>query len=135
MTGEKIHLSELIERFKDKSEAIDDPLQIDDNTFIDLDESFRLINHSCNPTAGIQNTNELIAIRDIEPGEEITYNYSTTVSIDNKWKMKCHCQSKECLKIIGNILSLPKEKVMYYYTCNALPQHIIRQLKNINYFL
>ena len=45
-----------------------------------------LINHSCNPNSGIKKIEDrfiLIAIRNIRGGEEITWDYSTTMAEDN----------------------------------------------------
>jgi uncharacterized protein len=40
------------------------------------------------------------AIRDIKKGEEITYDYATSETLNN-WKMECKCGSKNCRKIIS----------------------------------
>ena len=47
--------------------------------------SRRLVNHSCDPNCGLVGAVILVAMRDIEPGEEITFDYamcdrSTTTS-------------------------------------------------------
>ncbi len=68
------------------------------------------INHSCNPNSGLIIKNEkvnLIAIKNIKNGKEITYDYSTTINEDN-WKMRCNCGSKICRKIIKDFKYLPK---------------------------
>lgn len=39
------------------------------------DEQGRFINHSCNPSVRIKG-NKVIALRDIDPLKEITFNYS-----------------------------------------------------------
>lgn len=57
-----------------------------------------LINHSCNPNAGFSDDSILIAIRDIAPGEQVTFDYST-VGADG-WEMDCLCGEKECRKRI-----------------------------------
>ena len=55
-------------------------------------------NHSCNPNAGINGQIFLVAMREIEPGEEITFDYAFC-ELD-KPPFKCHCGSQNCRKII-----------------------------------
>src|SRR3989338_6474480 len=50
------------------------PMQIADETYIDLQEPGVLANHSCNPNAGIKDATYLIALKDIVPDEEIMYD-------------------------------------------------------------
>jgi hypothetical protein len=57
------------------------------------------INHSCAPTCGISGDRNLVAIRDILIGEEITYDYAMTDSVqyDN---FHCRCSSKGCRRLV-----------------------------------
>ncbi len=57
------------------------------------------VNHSCDPTCGFHGQLTLIALRDIEKGEEITFDYAMTDmgSENDGWSdMKCLCCSKKC---------------------------------------
>jgi hypothetical protein len=68
-----------------------------------------LINHSCAPNAGLRFTGDevtLVAIHAIAPGEEISWDYSTTLSASD-WYMVCQCRSPECRRVIGNFDTLP----------------------------
>jgi SET domain-containing protein len=59
------------------------------------------VNHSCNPNAGINGQILLVARRDIQPGEEITFDYGTTDADSNPvWRMKCYCGAANCRKMI-----------------------------------
>ena|SRR3989338_5093247 len=69
-TGKEISLQEAIA----KGELQSDVLQITDKKYIDLEEPGVFVNHSCNPNTGITKSLMLIAIRNISPGEEITYH-------------------------------------------------------------
>ena len=51
-----------------------------------------LINHSCDPNVGVGD--DMIAIRDIASGEELTYDYVMTDS--GNYDMECKCGSKNC---------------------------------------
>jgi hypothetical protein len=51
-------------------------------------ETDDFINHSCDPNTGLKFTNAgilLVAIKNIEIGDEITWDYSTTL-FENSWK-------------------------------------------------
>jgi len=64
-------------------------------------------NHSCDPNAGIVRDVLLVAMRDIERDEEITFDYSMITA--DGWTMECRCGSPSCRKIIGNYKDLPDE--------------------------
>lgn len=55
-------------------------LQVDEDMFIcsTVDGPGDWINHSCDPNAGIVGQITLVALRDIEAGEEICFDYATT---------------------------------------------------------
>jgi SET domain-containing protein len=65
----------------------------------------RLINHSCDPNCGIKNLFDVVAMRDIQPGEEITWDYEMTENY--KWRMNCTCGSPICRKTIGAYENMP----------------------------
>ena len=56
-------------------------------------------NHSCNPNAGIKGHLLMVAMRDIGPKEEITYDYAMTDS-DLNYRFKCRCGVKNCRGVI-----------------------------------
>jgi SET domain-containing protein len=64
-------------------------------------------NHSCDPNAGIVNDVCLVAMRDIQKDEEITFDYSVIIADD--WALECRCGSPLCRKIIGKYRDLPAE--------------------------
>ncbi|MBI2624089.1 SET domain-containing protein [Candidatus Parcubacteria bacterium] len=72
-----------------------------------------LMNHSCDPT-GVQTSDDnIIARRDVKPGEEITYDYATTEE-DPEWRMWCRCGSQNCRGVItGNDWKLPEVQEKY----------------------
>src|SRR5271156_5858674 len=56
------------------------------------------VNHCCEPNAGmhINGTDvRLVAIADIAPGEQITFDYSTTMDEDD-FEFECLCGSANC---------------------------------------
>lgn len=68
-------------------------------------------NHSCEPNALIKNKVELVALRDINPNEEITFDYSQTEE-DPYFKMECACNNKNCRKIIFGNANWDKQELM-----------------------
>ena len=66
----------------------------------------RLINHSCDPNCGIKRRFEVVAMRDIAKGEQITWDYEMTER-SWWWRMKCRCGSPECRKVIGSYSRMP----------------------------
>jgi len=128
LSGQELRYPELLKRLRSGEVNIDDPLQVEAHLFMILDEPSRLFNHSCDPTSGIRGKNTLVAIRDIKEDEEITFDYSATVGINNAWGMKCLCGSPRCRKVIGNVLSIPEDSLKYYIQNRALQDFIIKQL-------
>jgi hypothetical protein len=56
-------------------------------------------NHSCDPNVGIQGQIMLCAMRDIEPGEELCFDYATTDSSDYD-EFPCSCGAKGCRGVV-----------------------------------
>jgi uncharacterized protein len=67
----------------------------------------RLINHSCDPNCGIKGLFKVVAMRKIEKGEQITWDYEMTEK-NETWKMKCKCGSPLCRRVIGHYKNMPR---------------------------
>lgn len=79
-----------------------------------LPQFLQYINHSCAPNAFFDTTAmQLIALRPIEPGDEITFFYPST-----EWDMaqpfQCLCGHPECLGTINGASALPREVLGRY---------------------
>lgn len=58
------------------------------------------INHSCDPNVGFTTGEPLLfALRDIDQGEEIAWDYSTSLS-EAGWNLECCCGAANCRRII-----------------------------------
>ena len=84
------------------------------------------INHSCHPNVFFDtNTMQLIAIKAIQPGDELLFFYPST-----EWDMvqpfDCYCGSAECLHKISGAAHLSKKAIKQY----RLTQFILQQLQN-----
>lgn len=88
-----------------------------------------LVNHSCAPNAGLRFTERgvtLVAIRPIATGEEITWDYSTTLAQSN-WHMICQCRAPECRRVIGNFAALSPERQEWYRARNLVAPYLRRK--------
>ena len=69
--------------------------------------------HSCEPNAGFHGTLELVAMRPIEAGEEITFDYALCMS-GTFGDMDCQCGAAECRgRVTGADWQLPLLRVKY----------------------
>jgi SEC-C motif-containing protein len=90
-------------------------VQLSENEHISLrPEYLKYINHSCNPNAFFDvDSMNLIALKDIQIGEELTFFYPST-----EWKMVqpfyCFCQSDNCLGRIEGASKIPTEILKTY---------------------
>ncbi|QNA86944.1 SET domain-containing protein [Sphingomonas sp. So64.6b] len=88
-----------------------------------------LINHSCSPNAGLRFTADgvfLVAVRTIAPGEEIAWDYSTTLRESN-WHMICQCRSDDCRRVIGNFETLSEERQEWFRARNLVAPYLRRK--------
>ena len=63
------------------------------DVWIDPDLPLDHINHHCAPNAAFGPRRQLIALRPIEPHDEVTIDYSTTEA-DPAWTMACGCGAR-----------------------------------------
>ena len=65
---------------------------------------WRYLNHSCTPNAWLRGR-ELVALRDIQAHEDLTFDYNTT-----EWELAepfaCHCGSATCLGTVRGFAHL-----------------------------
>lgn len=90
------------------------------------------LNHSCEPNLGIKGARTFVARRDIESGEHLTFDYSTT-ECDPYWSLEvpCVCGAKDCRKNIRAIQSLPKRTFRKYIP--YIPTYFRRFYERVQY--
>lgn len=74
-------------------------------------------NHSCESNIGLTNRFDFIAMRDIQPGEELLSDYS--LADDSNWEVpggKCLCSLASCRGTIAPYRTLPHEVKMKYHS-------------------
>ena len=99
--GEKITKEESKRRLLERNPYIfdlDEQWDLDGNVPENL---ARFINHSCSPNCEARNENGhiwIVALRDIQPGEELTFNYG--YDLKNYRDYPCRCGSPNCVGYI-----------------------------------
>jgi len=88
-----------------------------------------LVNHSCAPNAGLRFTETgifLVAVRAIAKGEEVSWDYSTTLKESN-WHMICQCRDPACRRVIGNFDSLDADRQEFFRARNLVAPYLRRK--------
>lgn len=86
----------LAEEFQDTG------LQIGENFIIttkDRSEDSDCFNHSCNPNAGYKGQIFLVAMRDLQVGEEVVFDYAMVLyarTKEDEYVLECGCHSDNC---------------------------------------
>ncbi|MCL5428817.1 MAG: SET domain-containing protein [Chloroflexi bacterium] len=87
------------------------------------------INHSCDPNAGLDGQVVIRAMRDIEPGEEVTIDYAMCDG-DPRDDFECLCGSPRCRHIVtGKDWMLPELQQRYAGYFSTYLQHRIERSK------
>lgn len=73
----------------------------------------RYVNHGCDPNAGLRGLTRLVALAVIGAGEEITFDYSTSMAEDG-WEMDCECGAAACRGRVRDFRHLPAERQSFY---------------------
>ena len=74
-------------------------IQIADDLYLvssDEREPGDMLNHSCDPNCGLLGSQVLVAMRDIAPGEEITFDYNTFEYEIDQGGGQCTCGAATC---------------------------------------
>lgn len=106
-------------------------LQIGEDLYLGPSGTFDdYFNHSCDPNAGLserENGFFLIALTDINPGEEITWDYSTDMAED-RWELDCQCGKTTCRGRIRDFKYLPVEIRKKYLELGIVPRFVARSV-------
>jgi len=101
-----------------------DALQIGPGVYLDLEGTGRLVNHSCIPNAGVRDRVVLVAARDLEPGEEVLYDYSTTMDEDH-WTLECRCGQPACRGLVRDFKWLTPDRKVDLIRRDLVPPFIV----------
>jgi hypothetical protein len=91
-------------------------IQVDENLYLSgaiEPEPSDFINHSCRPNCGMRGNTVIVALRDIEVGETLAYDYAMSDGSDYN-EFECTCGTELCRgKITGNDWMLPELQLRY----------------------
>ncbi|MFM7148139.1 MAG: SET domain-containing protein [Actinomycetales bacterium] len=77
-------------------------IQIDEDLYLvssDTPEPGEMLNHSCEPNCGLAGSSLLVAMRDIEPGEELCFDYAMCDASDYD-EFACLCGQPTCREVV-----------------------------------
>jgi SET domain-containing protein len=90
-------------------------IQVEDNLYLvpRQTEAADFVNHSCSPNAGLSGQIALVALRDIQPGQEVCYDYAMSDGSTYD-EFDCQCGEAECRhRITGDDWRLPALQARY----------------------
>ncbi len=135
LAGESCTLTEVFARVEAGEVLGSDVLGVDDDLYLVLDELDRSFNHSCDPNAYVEKASDLVARRPIRTGEEITFDYSTTMNDDERailaagkssWTCPCSCLAPNCRGEINQFRTLAPSVRRLYLDNQWAPDFILR---------
>ena len=77
-------------------------IQVDEDLYLvsgETPEPGDMLNHSCEPSCGLLGTQLLVAMRDIGPGEELTFDYATC-DVSDYDEFRCACGEAACRGVV-----------------------------------
>jgi hypothetical protein len=126
---------ELILRFSGRRIDHTDPLhfteqagnliQTGKRTYIYPEAPGIYVNHSCHPNAGVMPHRRLVALLPISPGDEIRFDYSTTMD-DGIWTLDCLCGHTTCRHVVTDFKTLDPDLQASYLVLGIVPRFIAR---------
>jgi hypothetical protein len=95
-------------------------IQIDWDCHLDVDAPAKYLNHSCNPNLGVKTGEkgfpQFYALRDIQKGEEVTFDYAMTEYMhyprsdpSQEFDLTCLCNQTNCRGKLGYYSELSDE--------------------------
>jgi hypothetical protein len=103
-------------------------LQIAAKKYIVLESPGKFINHSCEPNCGITNDLLLVALKHISRGEQLFYDYSTTM-LERHWVMACKCGTQTCRGVVRDFDLIPVQLQSKYISQGIVQEFIVESLK------
>jgi hypothetical protein len=110
---------EVLTGWGEKVERSIHSFQVGPDTHVRISNEIELINHSCEPNCGIllpldATVLRVVALRAIEPGEEITTDYATHDYEIRFMPERCRCGSALCRGRVTGYRDLPAERRAAY---------------------
>ena len=103
-------------------------IQIDADLYLvssDTPEPGDMLNHSCEPNCGLAGSQLLVAMRDIEPGEELSFDYAMCDASDYD-EFRCLCGAETCREVVtGSDWRKPELQEKY---AGWFSPHLVRRI-------
>lgn len=90
----------VLETFNDDRQSRS--IQVDTDLYLvsgETPDAGDMLNHSCEPNCGLSGQILLVAMRDIEPGEELSFDYAMCDASDYD-EFRCLCGEPNCREIV-----------------------------------
>ncbi len=112
-----------------KKRITDNPLQISSRRYLDWRGQCIRFNHSCSPNTGLTSHPKLayVAIKSIRSGEEIRWDYSTSMDKYTECDFHCHCGGHPCRKVIGGFKKLTSSLKKNYTALGVVQKFILKE--------
>lgn len=124
-------IAEITSSVGDYALQIHDGLYLGPRTLDEVDRMTLFINHSCDPNVGFLGQIIYVAMRDIEPGEELCHDYAMERTDD--YSLACRCGSEYCRgKITGEDWKRPDLQERYGDRFSSYILQKIKALKEKN---
>lgn len=124
ITGKPLSFEETLKLGKYESHTI----QVSARTYILCDPPFLFSNHSCAPNCGLTPGLGLKTLRPIKQGEELLWDYSTSM-LERHWTMTCNCGASNCRGTITDFDLLPVPLQDKYIELGIVLPFILSRLK------
>jgi hypothetical protein len=121
-TGKPIDFADTIA----KGEREGDALQIGVDLYLDLEPPGCYVNHSCDPNAAIRDCTRLVALRDLRAGDEVRFDYSTTMS-ESHWTLDCRCGAPGCRGVVRDFRWLPQARKLALIGMHAVSAFLVAE--------
>jgi hypothetical protein len=102
-------------------------VQIGEDLYVEPIPPGRFLNHSCDPNVGLTPELEIVTLRPVAAGEELRFDYSTTM-LERRWTMRCACGSWACRGVISDFDSVPIERQGYYVGRGVVQEFIVESV-------
>lgn len=110
-------------------------MQIGDDAFLGPTTTpDNFVNHCCEPNAGLKihkGKAFLVAVNTIVAGQEITFDYSTSMAEDH-WEMDCACGVPSCRSRVRDFKYIPLPLQHKYIQLGIVPDFVIRSAGMVN---
>lgn len=103
-------------------------VQVGMGNYVDPISPGRFLNHSCEPNSGFADSFSLVALNPIKRGEEIRFDYSTTM-MERFWELDCKCGSRLCRGRIRDFDLIPTSLQEQYLDLGVVPDFIVELLR------